>query len=328
MPMDAYTALVTGGAGFIGSHLVGALLNAGARVKVIDNLSTGNLQNLDPFRNRIDFIEGDIRSDAAVTAAVGEVDWVFHQAAVVSVPLSVADPIGSAEVNEMGTLKVLEASRKGGVDRVVLASSSAVYGDDPTLPKCETMPPGLLSPYAAQKLTNEHYAGLYHRLYGLDTVCLRYFNVFGPRQDPSSPYSGVISIFMERAASGAAPVIYGDGEQSRDFVYVEDVARANLAAAVHPAAPGKIFNVGTGHAITVNRLWERVRSLAGVDLEAAYADARDGDIRHSLADIAGISETLDFQPAVAFDDGLQQTFAWYQAGRDTPQSSGGTDESA
>ncbi len=306
-------ALVTGGAGFIGSHLVGALLEEGRRVKVLDNLSTGRLENLDAYRGRIEFVRGDIRDAAAVSDAMRGADTVFHQAAVVSVPLSVEDPVGSAEVNEMGTLKVLDAARTLGVGRVVLASSSAVYGDDPALPKTEDMPPRPLSPYAAQKLANEFYADLYHRLYGLETVCLRYFNVFGPRQDPSSPYSGVISIFMERAVSESAPVIYGDGGQSRDFVFVSDVARANLAAAGHPDAPGGVFNVGTGRSVTVGRLWEAVRELAGLDLEAGFADPRKGDVRHSLADIGKLRSATGFTPEVAFEDGLRRTFEWYRA---------------
>lgn len=316
MQTDDQCALVTGGAGFIGSHLVAALLDRGARVKVIDNLTTGKAGNLAPFRDRIEFIEGDIRDTQAIDTAIDGVQMVFHQAAVVSVPLSVKDPVGSAEVNEMGTLKVLEAARMHGVKRVVLASSSAVYGDDPEMPKREEMSPGLLSPYAAQKLTNEHYAGLYHRLYGLETVCLRYFNVFGPRQDPSSPYSGVISIFMERAVSGKAPVIYGDGGQSRDFVFVGDVARANLMAAVASPAPGSIFNIGTGKSVTVNALWEEVQTLAGLDLPAIYKNARPGDIRHSLAAVERVQEALGFSPEVSFESGLRQTFDWYKANAD------------
>jgi UDP-glucose 4-epimerase len=237
---------------------------------------------------------------------------VFHQAAVVSVPLSVADPVGSADVNEMGTLKVLEAARARGVRRIVLASSSAVYGDDPELPKTEAMPPRPLSPYAVQKFTNECYADLYRRLYGIETVCLRYFNVFGPRQDPSSPYSGVISIFMERAAAGRGPVIYGDGGQSRDFVFASDVARANLAAAERPDAAGGVFNVGTGCSVTVAGLWEAVRGLAGIDLESSHEAPREGDIRHSLAGVDRLRDRLGFAPEVAFEDGLRITYDWYR----------------
>jgi UDP-glucose 4-epimerase len=217
----------------------------------------------------------------------------------------------------MGTLKVLEAARVHGVRRVVLASSSAVYGNNPDLPKRESMAPEVLSPYAAQKLANELIAGLYWRLYGLETVCLRYFNVFGPRQDPSSPYSGVISIFMERAVGGGAPVIYGDGGQSRDFVYVEDVARANLMAASAPGAGGKIFNIGTGKSITVRRLWELIRGFAGLELPAVPAAPREGDVRHSLADIGQAEECLGFLPRVDLESGLRSTYDWYanHAGR-------------
>jgi UDP-glucose 4-epimerase len=305
-------ALVTGGAGFIGSHLVDALLEQGARVTVIDNLTTGKMANLQDAGTRIQFIEGDIRDRGVLQQAVAGVDVVFHQAAVVSVPLSVAHPLDSAAVNETGTLEVLEAARQAGCRRVVLASSSAVYGDDPELPKRETMAFGPLSPYAVQKMTGEYYAGLYNRLYGLETACLRYFNVFGPRQDPSSPYSGVISIFLDRAAAGQAPVIYGDGEQTRDFVYVRDVVSANLRAATEDAAAGKAFNIGTGKTITINRLWQQVAELAGVALSPDYAEARHGDILHSVAAIDAARRNLGFSPEISFEEGLARTYAWYQ----------------
>jgi nucleoside-diphosphate-sugar epimerase len=305
-------ALVTGGAGFIGSHLVDALIEQGAQVTVIDNLTTGKKENLQHAGSAVDFHEGDIRDRAILQKVLTGVDVVFHQAAVVSVPLSVAQPLDSAAVNEIGTLEVLEAARQAGCRRVVLASSSAVYGDDPELPKREHMPFRPLSPYAIQKMTGEYYAGLYDQLYGLETACLRYFNVFGPRQDPSSPYSGVISIFLDRAADGRAPVVYGDGEQTRDFVYVQDVVSANLRAATEDGATGKAFNIGTGNTITINRLWQRVAELAGIALAPDYQAARDGDILHSVAAIDAARRDLGFVPETRFEDGLAQTYAWYQ----------------
>jgi len=304
-------ALVTGGAGFIGSHLVDALIGRGARVTVIDNLSTGRRENLREAGAGLDFHEGDIRDRDLLKKLMHGVEVVFHQAAVVSVPLSVAQPLDSAEVNEMGTLAVLETARQAGCRRVVLASSSAVYGDDPQLPKREEMTLRPLSPYAIQKMVAEYYAGLYGTLYGLETACLRYFNVFGPRQDPSSPYSGVISIFMDRAVAGRAPSIYGDGEQTRDFVYVQDVVAANLRAATAKAAAGRVFNIGTGHTITVNHLWQSVADLASIDLRPEYQAARDGDILHSVAAIEAAREQLGFAPEVSFEDGLARTYDWY-----------------
>jgi len=306
------TALVTGGAGFIGSHLVEALVADGLAVRVVDNLATGRRANLEGVDGRIAFTEGDIRDEDLMRRLCEGVDLVFHQAAVVSVPLSVEQPLFSAAVNELGTLTVLEAARRAGVRRVVLASSSAVYGDDPTQPKQEALPPDPLSPYAVQKLAGEHYAALYHRLYGLPTTALRYFNVYGPRQDPSSPYSGVISIFMSRAAAGAGPLIHGDGEQSRDFVYVADVARANLQAARSPAAAGGVFNVATGHSVTINRLWEAVARLAGVGVRPTHGPARAGDVRESRASIAAAAEAFGLRPRMALDEGLARTYDWYR----------------
>jgi UDP-glucose 4-epimerase len=304
-------ALVTGGAGFIGSHLVDALIALGSRVTVIDNLSTGRKENLQEAGPGLDFQEGDIRDRDLLKKLMDGVDVVFHQAAVVSVPLSVAQPLASAEINEMGTLAVLETARQAGCRRVVLASSSAVYGDDPQLPKREEMALRPLSPYAVQKMVGEYYAGLYGTLYGLETACLRYFNVFGPRQDPSSPYSGVISIFMDRAVAGRAPVIYGDGEQTRDFVYVQDVVAANLRAATEKSAAGRVFNIGTGHTITVSGLWQSVAKLAGIALSPEYQAARDGDILHSVAAIDAARQHLGFAPEVGFEDGLTRTYNWY-----------------
>ena len=307
-------ALVTGGAGFIGSHLVDALMRKGTRVSAIDNLSTGKRENLPEAAMNFVFHEGDIRDWVLLRKVMEGVDVVFHQAAVVSVPLSVAEPLESAAVNEMGTLSVLEAARQAGCRRVVLASSSAVYGDDPELPKHEAMALRPLSPYAVQKMVGEHYAGLYSTLYGLETTCLRYFNVFGPRQDPASPYSGVISIFMDRAVADQAPAIYGDGEQTRDFVYVQDVIAANLLAAAEKGAAGKIFNIGTGITITINRLWQLVAEMAGITLTPEYKTAREGDILHSVAAIDASRRDLGFVPRVGFEEGLAHTYAWYRNG--------------
>ena len=237
---------------------------------------------------------------------------IFHQAAVVSVPQTVEDPVGSARVNDIGTLNVLEAARRNSVGRVVLASSCAVYGDDPRLPKEETLPPKPQSPYAVQKLTGEYNARLYYELYGVETVCLRYFNVYGPRQDPSSPYSGVISIFMTKAVNQQAPVIYGDGKQYRDFIYVKDVVRANVLAATACREFGGVFNIGTGKTVSINGLWEKVCHLNGSSLIANHQPARPGDIQESVANIDQARSVLGFTPEFEFADGLAKTFAWYR----------------
>lgn len=305
-------ALITGGAGFIGSHIAEELVGQGCGVTVLDNLSTGHLENLESIKSGVEFVRGDIQDEQVLADVVTGCDVVFHEAAVVSVTKTVAEPVSSTAVNDMGTLKVLEAARLNGVQRVVLASSSAVYGDDPRLPKVESMAPQPLSPYAVQKLTNEHYALLYYKLFGLEVVCLRYFNVYGPRQDPSSPYSGVISIFMTRAKHGTAPTIYGNGRQSRDFVYVKDVVQANILAATHPAAPGQVFNVGTGDSIEINTLWNKIAKLARCSASPEYADSRPGDIVHSVAGIQKAGEKLGFCPAVSLDQGLANTFSWYR----------------
>jgi UDP-glucose 4-epimerase len=312
MAIDFQKALITGGAGFIGSHIAEELVRQECAVTVLDNLSSGHLENLETIEPGVDFVRGDIQDEQILADVISGCDVVFHQAAVVSVTKTVTDPVQSTAVNDLGTLKVLEAARRNGVKRVVLASSSAVYGDDPQLPKVESMTPKPLSPYAVQKLTNEHYAFLYHELYGLETVCLRYFNVYGPRQDPSSPYSGVISIFMTRAKCGAAPTIYGDGRQSRDFVFVKDVVQANVLAASHPAAPGQAFNVGTGDSIEINVLWNKIAELAQCTATPDYTDSRPGDIIHSVAGIQKAVEILGFCPAVSLEQGLGHTFAWYR----------------
>lgn len=306
-------ALVTGGAGFIGSHLTDALVASGCRVTVLDNLSTGHRRNIDQLKDRIDFVQGDIRDAAVLDRVIDGCDVVFHQAAVVSVTQSVDNPPHACEVNGLGTVRVLDACRRADVRRVVMASSSAVYGDDPRLPKTEEMAPMPLSPYAVQKLTGELYASVFGQLYGLETVCLRYFNVFGPRQDPSSPYSGVISIFMTKAAAGEAPTIYGDGGQTRDFVYVDDVVRANLAAAGRPQAAGRVFNVGRGESIRIRELWALIGEIAGIGLPPAYGPPRPGDIRDSVSDIGAIRRSLAFVPEVGLRQGLEKTLAWVRS---------------
>ncbi|QTA89902.1 SDR family oxidoreductase [Desulfonema magnum] len=307
MDIHFKNALVTGGAGFIGSHIVDALLARGCAVTVLDNLSTGNLSNLEHVKNQITFYKGDIRDSEILTKAVKGCNVIFHQAAVVSVPQTVEDPVESAMVNDMGTLLVLETARRNNVKRVVLASSCAIYGDDPELPKRETMNPKPFSPYAVQKLTGEFHARLFHDLYKLETVCLRYFNVYGPRQDPSSPYSGVISIFMKKAASKEAPLIYGDGTQYRDFIFVKDVVKANLLAASSDGVSGEKFNIGTGSFVSINQLWKMVCGMSDLDIEPEYRPARAGDIRESVANIDHAKSLLGFEPEYSFEKGLEAT---------------------
>lgn len=304
-------ALVTGGAGFIGSHLVDGLLSEGCQVTVIDDLSTGSLANLEHVKERITFYQEDIRNQEILIKAAVDCDIIFHLAAVVSVPQTVDNPIDSAMVNEMGTLFVLEAARPNKIQRVVLSSSCAVYGDDPAIPKHENMNVKPQSPYAVQKLSNEFYARLYFELYELETVCLRYFNVYGPRQDPSSPYSGVISIFMTKATSNSTPVIYGDGNQYRDFIFVADVVRANLLAAGTDAACGKIFNVGTGGFVRINELWEMISRQADCKIKPEYKPPRSGDILESVANIDSATKILGFEPEYSFEKGLKETFEYY-----------------
>lgn len=304
------TVLVTGGAGFIGSHLVERLVAEGFAVRVLDDLSSGSAANLAGVRGRIDFREGDIRDREALREAVSGCTWVFHLAAVVSVQQTVRDPAGSAAVNETGALQVLEAARGAGVRRLVFASSSAVYGDDPRLPLREDLAPRPRSPYAVQKLAVEHYLAVYQDLFGLSTAGLRFFNVFGPRQDPSSPYSGVISIFLTRALAGEAPVIYGDGLQTRDFVYVNDVVEALLLAA--RAEASGVFNVGTGREVDILSLWRHIAALTGCGREPQHLPPRPGDIRRSVAAVGEAASRLNFAARVRFEEGLARTLAWYR----------------
>jgi UDP-glucose 4-epimerase len=296
--------LVTGGAGFIGSHIAQRMAQDGHQVVILDNLATGRLVNLESFAEQVDFTEGDVRDAALVKELCQGCDLVFHQAAVVSVPYSVEHPQESHDVNIQGTLNTLLAARDAGVKRLVFASSAAIYGEDPVLPKQEQMRPTPISPYAVEKITGEHYLSAFHQLYGLQTVALRYFNVFGPRQDPSSPYSGVISIFVDRLLRQQDPAIFGDGEQYRDFVFVQDVVQANLLAATHDAAPGKVFNVGRGERTSLNQLVEILSRITGYQASPTHGEPRAGDIRESLADITRIHETLGYAPAVAVDKGL------------------------
>ena len=312
MQIDFNSALVTGGAGFIGSHLVETLLSAGCKVTVLDNLSTGNLFNLEAVMDHITFYKNDIRELEMLQKAAEGCDVIFHLAAVVAVQQTISNPVESAMVNDIGTINVLEAARAKNVRRVVLASSCAVYGDDPRLPKKETMTPRPASPYAVHKLSAEHYARVYFELFGQETVSLRFFNVYGPRQDPSSPYSGVISIFMAKAVSNMAPAIYGDGNQTRDFVYVKDVVKANLLAAGAEHSAGHVLNIGTGSSVLINRLWELIAQMGGQQSAPRYEPARSGDILHSVAGMEMTQSILNFKNDFTLEQGLEITFDWYR----------------
>jgi UDP-glucose 4-epimerase len=305
------TVLVTGGAGFIGSALVAALLARGDTVRVLDNLSTGRRENLAPHRGACDLIEGDIRDPATLDRALRGVQLVFHQAALPSVPASLADPLTTHEVCATATLRLLMAARATGVRRVVYASSCSVYGDQEAHPQHEALPAAPASPYAAAKLAGEQYARVFHQAFGLETVALRYFNVFGPRQDPASPYAAAIPIFMSALLAGEPITIFGDGEQSRDFVFVEDVVAANLRAAEAPDAPGGAFNIGSGTATTINDLVRAIAAVAGRTPTVRHAPARPGDIRHSRADISRARRSLAFAPATSLRDGLLTTLSWH-----------------
>ena len=297
--------LVTGGAGFIGSHISDRLLADGHRVRILDNFSTGKHENI-PASADVEVIEGDVGDYDTVRAAMEQVDIVFHEAAIASVPETVGNPLSSERVNYRGTLNILEAARHAGVKRVMFACSAAVYGDLPELPKQESMPVKPLSPYAVDKLASEQACQMYTHLYGLETVALRYFNVFGPRQDPSSPYSGVISIFSDHLGQGKQPTIYGDGEQTRDFVYVSDVVEANIKAATSPAAAGKSINIATGGKLSINDLLKTICNIKDQPFEPQYQQGRQGDIKHSRADISAAREYPDWEPVVAFEDGLRK----------------------
>ena len=301
--------LVTGGAGFIGSHISEELLRRGHRVRVVDSLVTGYQRNLP---QGVEFEQGDLADPAVARAAVAGMDYVIHQAAIPSVPRSVEKPEESHRANIDGTLQVLLASRDAGIKRVVFAGSSSVYGDTEVLPKTEGMPTNPLSPYALQKLMGEMYLQMFTRLYGLETVTTRYFNVFGPRQDPGSPYSGVISLFIKALSDGTRPVIYGDGEQTRDFTYVANVVDGVLRAAETPGVAGQVFNLATHGRISLNQLLATLKKIFGSDVEPIYKDARQGDVRDSQADISKAARLLGYQPIVGLEDGLRKTVDWYK----------------
>jgi nucleoside-diphosphate-sugar epimerase len=303
--------LVTGGAGFIGSHLCEELVRRGERVRVVDSLITGKRQNL-AHLPQVEFLHGDLADVEVAKRAVQGVEYVLHQAAIPSVPRSVEDPVTSNRANIDASVSLLVAARDAGVRRVVYAGSSSAYGNSETLPKIETMPTGPLSPYALQKLVAEQYCQLFTSLYGLETVTTRYFNVFGPRQDPSSPYSGVISLFISALCDGRRPTIYGDGEQTRDFTYVANVVDGVLRACQTPSASGEVINVATGGRISLNQLFATVKSEVGGTLEPIYASPRAGDVRDSQADISKAQRVLGYVPVVAFDEGLRRTVAWYR----------------
>jgi nucleoside-diphosphate-sugar epimerase len=304
--------LVTGGAGFIGSHLSEELARRGETVRVVDSLITGKRANLAHVPN-VEFIEGDLADVDVANRAVQGIDYVLHQAAIPSVPRSVEDPITSNRANVDASLNLLVAARDAGVKRVVYAGSSSAYGNSPTMPKVETMPTAPLSPYALQKLVAEQYCQMFTQLYGLETVTIRYFNVFGPRQDPSSPYSGVISIFIRALCEGRRPTIYGDGEHTRDFTYVANVVDGVLRACHAKDASGEVINVATNGRVSLNQLFTALRDLVGAQVEPIYERPRAGDVRDSQADIGKAARLLGYAPLVSFEQGLKKTVEWYRA---------------
>jgi nucleoside-diphosphate-sugar epimerase len=303
--------LVTGGAGFIGSHLAEELVRRGHRVRVVDSLITGKRANIEHI-SAVEFVEGDLADPEVARRAVDGCEFVLHQAAIPSVPRSVKDPITTNRANVDATVNVLVASRDAGVKRLVFAGSSSVYGDAATLPKHEEMTPNPLSPYALQKLVGEQYLQMFTRLYGLETVTIRYFNVFGPRQDPSSPYSGVISVFASSLLQNRSPSIYGDGGQTRDFTYVANVVDGVLRACEAPKAGGEVINVATGGRISLNDLFEEMKRIVGASVAPTYAPPRQGDVRDSQADIRKAKALLGYEPVVPFDEGLKRTIEWYR----------------
>lgn len=308
--------LVTGGAGFIGSNLAEELISQGARVSIIDNLTTGFRENLEEIKGDFDFIEGDINDDAALSRALTGVEVVFHEAALPSVPRSVEDPAETHRVCVDGTFNLLVKSKESGVKRFVYAASSSAYGDQPTLPKVETMRPDPLSPYAVAKLTGEYYCRAFHNVYGLETLSLRYFNVFGPRQNPASMYSGVISRFIDSILTDRSAAIFGDGEQSRDFTYISNVVNANIRAAQTTTGFGETMNVANGERITLNELFDVIKKITGKpDAVADYQGARKGDVKHSQADNKRAIECLDYENLVGLEDGLRKTIDWWKTSR-------------
>lgn len=305
--------LVTGGGGFIGSNIVEELVRYGSFVRVLDNFSTGKRENLEPFQHQIEVLEGDIRSYHLVQQAVKDVDVILHLAALPSVPRSINDPITTNEVNAGGTLNILEAARQSGVTKVIYASSSSLYGNNPTLPKDEQMVPNPLSPYAVSKLAGENYCRVFSQIYGLKTIALRYFNVFGPRQDPDSPYAAVIPRFIKKVMQGGRPIIYGDGEQSRDFTYISNVVYANLLAVIAEGGSGEPINCACAERTSLNDLVKQIGERMGKDVKPIYHEPRSGDIQHSLADISRAHEMLNYSPLHSFSDGLSMTVDAFEA---------------
>jgi UDP-glucose 4-epimerase len=308
--MDLY--LVTGGAGFIGSNIIEELLKRGERVRVLDNFSTGRKENLSRFMSHIELIEGDLRNFESAKRAVDGVDYILHQAALPSVLRSVLDPAATNEANVSGTVNLLTAAKESSVKRVVYASSSSIYGDMPTLPKIESMTPNPRSPYAVSKLAAEFYCRVFHSVYGLETVALRYFNIFGPRQDPNSQYAAAIPLFIRAMMKGEKPTIFGDGSQSRDFTYVANAVRANLLAARAPQASGRIFNIACGERYSLNELIKKLNWILGTEIDPIHAESRIGDIEHSLADISQARQILGYEPLINFEEGLSKTVEWYK----------------
>lgn len=308
--------VVTGGAGFIGSALVRGLLAEGAgRVTVVDNFHTGREANLEEVRSSVDVQRIDIRHYEDLAGALRGAETVFHLAAIPSVPRSISNPVPSHEVNIDGAFNVLRACAEGGVRRVVYAASSSAYGGSEVLPKVETMAPDPKSPYAAQKLAGEYFARVFHLCFGLETVSLRYFNVYGPRQDPSSPYSGVLSVFIKCLAERTSPLIHGDGEQSRDFTFVEDVVDLTLKAARAPGVAGRLYNAGNGQRYTLNHIWGLLQTMEGVKIDATYGPPRPGDVGHSQADTTAAVRDLGLSPCFSLEEGLRRTLAWYRGDR-------------
>lgn len=305
--------LVTGGAGFIGSHIAAALLEQGHHVRILDNYSTGRRENVAPLAGRVEILEGDLRRPADCRRACEGIEIIFHQAAVPSVPKSVEDPVTSHESNIDGTFNLLQAARAAKVRRVIYAASSSAYGDTPALPKHEDQLPQPLSPYAVQKLTGEHYCRVFAECFGLETISLRYFNVFGPRQDPKSQYAAAIPAFITAILADRQPVIYGDGEQTRDFTYIDNVVHANILAARAPGVRGEVLNIACGERISINRIVTQINRHLGKEIRPEYAPPRAGDVRHSQADIRRARERIGFEPRILFDEGLARTIDWYQA---------------
>ena len=313
--------LVTGGAGFIGSNIAQALVQRGDSVRILDNFSTGYRENLADFSDKIEIIEADITDSAAVAEAMEDVDCVFHQAALASVPRSVEKPLDTHEACVTGTLKILDQARRSGVRRVIYAASSSAYGDQPHSSKRESDLPSPRSPYAVAKLAGEYYCQAFYHTYGLETVCIRYFNVFGPRQDPNSPYSAVIPKFITSLLAGNSPTIYGDGEQSRDFTFIENVVHGNLLAAEAEGIGGRSFNVANGKSTSLNNLLNQLNKLLDTDVSATYVDPRVGDVKHSLADITLAQKWLDYEPPISFEGGLRRSIDYYRSLREVQTGS-------